>query len=87
MKHPEKRKLGAEIFKKYAYVRMEDTYETDLLKLERTPAHLLLTFRGGIRAFVQGSIDTYHCEVERDGAKTSVQFKVQSLMGIQLISA
>ena len=65
----------------------DGTVWADLLKLERTPAHLLLTFRGGIRAFVQGSIDTYHCEVERDGAKTSVQFKVQSLMGIQLISA
>lgn len=65
----------------------DGTVWADLLKLERTPAHLLLTFRGGIRAFVQGSIDTYHCEVERDGAKTQVSFKVQCLMGIQLITA
>ena len=58
----------------------------DLLTLERTPSHLLLTFRGGIRAFVQATEDTYKCEVERDGAKTSVAFKVDCLMGIQLIS-
>ena len=64
----------------------ESSVWNDLLTLERTPCHLLLTFRGGIRAFVQGSIDSYHCEVERDGAKTAVSFKMDCLMGIQLIS-
>ena len=59
----------------------------DLLHLERTPSHLLLTFRGGAQAFVQATRDTYICEVERDGAKTSVTLKVHCQMGIQLITA
>lgn len=58
-----------------------------LLRLERTPSHLLLTFRGGQRAFVVATEDTYTCEVERNGAKTSVSFKIENLMGIQLIIA
>ena len=57
-----------------------------LLTLERTPCHLLLTFRGGTKAFVSATRDTYLCEVGRDGAKTNVQFKVRNLMGIQLIT-
>lgn len=58
----------------------------DLLHLERTPSHLLLTFRDGTtRAFVSASRDTYICTVERDGAKTAVTFKVQDIMGIQRI--
>lgn len=57
-----------------------------LLKLERTPCHLELTFRDGkTRAFVAGSEDTYHCHVERDGKKTTVTFRIQNLMGIQLL--
>lgn len=56
-----------------------------LLTLERTPSHLLLTFRGGDRAFVAATEDAYNCTVERDGAKTSVSIKVQNFMGIQLI--
>ena len=56
-----------------------------LLTLERTPCHLLLQFRGGARAFVSATEDTYLCNVERDGAKTSVAFKIQCLMGIQII--
>lgn len=56
-----------------------------LLTLERSPRHLILTFRGGARAFVSATQDSYLCTVERDGAKTSVQFRVQNLMGIQLI--
>lgn len=59
----------------------------DLLTLERTPSHLLLTFRQGTRAFVSSTADTYICEVERDGARTSVSFKIHNLMGIQLITA
>lgn len=58
-----------------------------LLTLERTPAHLLLSFRDGTRAFVMATIDTYLCEVERDGAKTSVSFNIHNLMGIQLITS
>lgn len=57
----------------------------NLLTLKRTPCHLLLTFRDQSRAFVQGSKDTYLCKVERDGAKTSVQFRIECLMGIQMI--
>lgn len=56
-----------------------------LLALERTPSHLLLTFRDGTRGFVQATEDTYVCAAERDGAKTSVQFKVCNTMGIQLL--
>lgn len=58
---------------------------TNLLTLERTPSHLLLTFRDQSRAFVQASKDTYLCTVDRDGAKTSVQFHIECLMGIQMI--
>ena len=58
-----------------------------LLRLERTPSHLLLTFRGGQRAFVAATADTYLCNVERDGAKTGVTFNIENLMGIQLITA
>ena len=57
-----------------------------LLKLERESHHLILTFRDGTtRAFVSATEDTYLCHVERDGAKTSVTFKIQCLMGVQLI--
>lgn len=58
-----------------------------LLLLERTPSHLVLTFRDGSRAFVSATEDTYLCTVERDGAKTSVEFRIQDLMGIQLLAA
>lgn len=64
--------------------RDPDVWEA-LLALERMPSHLLLTFRGGTRAFVQATADTYLCEVERDGSKTTVTWKVQNLFGIQLI--
>ena len=56
-----------------------------LLSLERTPSHLLLTFRDKSRAFVQANKDTYLCTVDRDGAKTSVQFRIECLMGIQML--
>ena len=58
-----------------------------LLSLERTPSHLLLTFRDGTtQAFVAATRDTYVCNVERDGAKTSVTFRIQCVMGIQLMA-
>ena len=56
-----------------------------LVALERTPSHLMLTFRGGAQAFVAANQDTYLCRHERDGAKTTVTFKIQNLMGIQLM--
>ena len=56
-----------------------------LLTLERTPSHLLLTFRDNTRAFVAATQDTYLCTTERDGSKTSVTLRVQNLMGIQLL--
>ena len=58
----------------------------DLLHLERTPCHRLLTFRGGTRAFAQATSDAYICTVERSGAKTTVIFRLQNLMGIQLLT-
>lgn len=56
-----------------------------LLALERTPSQLLLTFRNKAQAFVSATADTYLCTVERDGAKTSVTFRIQNYMGIQLL--
>lgn len=63
----------------------DDSVWDRLFKLERENNHLLLTFRDGTRAFVLATEDTYLCNVERDGAKTSVTFRIQNLMGIQLI--
>lgn len=57
----------------------------NLLVLERTPAHLLLTFRDDSRAFVSATEDTYLCSTDRDGSKTSVTFKIQNIMGVQII--
>lgn len=57
----------------------------NLLALERTPAHILLTFRDQSRAFVQGSEDTYQCTVSRDGSKITVVFRIQCIMGIQML--
>ena len=54
-----------------------------ILALERTPSHLLLTFRDNSRAFVAATDDTYLCTVERDGSKTSITLRIQNLMGIQ----
>lgn len=54
-----------------------------LLALERNAHHLLLTYRDGkVQAFVAVA-DTYFCDVDRDGLKTGVQFRIQNLMGIQ----
>jgi len=56
------------------------------LRLERTPHHLLLTFRDDTKGFVAATEDTYQCSIERDGAKVSVAFRIQNLMGIQLLA-
>lgn len=56
-----------------------------LLTLERTPSHLLLTYRDGTRAFVQATKDSYQCTVNRDGSKASVTLRVQNMMGAQQI--
>lgn len=63
----------------------DSTVWDSLLAIERMPGHLLLAFRGGSRAFVSATADTYLCNVERDGAKTSVAFRIQNLMGVQLL--
>lgn len=60
---------------------------TTLLRIERTPSHLLLTFRGGKQGFVQANEDNYVCEVERSDAKTTIQFRIQNIMGIQHITS
>jgi len=58
-----------------------------LLELERTPRHLLLTFHDGVtQGFVTATQDTYLCEVGREGAKTSVTFRIQNLMGVRLVT-
>lgn len=57
-----------------------------LLYLERTPCHLLLRFRNGTYGFASCTEDTYSCDVDRDGAKTTVKFKLDNLMGIQRIT-
>lgn len=64
----------------------DDKVWQHLFALERTPAHLLLTFRDNTQAFVSSSEDTYLCTVDRDGAKTSVSFRIQNLLGIQRIA-
>lgn len=56
-----------------------------LRKLETEPRHLLLTFRGKKQALVAASNDTYKFSVSRNGAKTSVQFHIESLSGLQLV--
>jgi hypothetical protein len=56
-----------------------------LLALQRTPCHLLLTFRNQSRAFVQANKDTYLCTVDRDGAKLTIRFLIECLMGTQMI--
>lgn len=57
----------------------------NLLTLERTPSHLLLTFRDKTQAFVSATKDTYLFKTERDGAKTSASFRIENLMGTQII--
>lgn len=66
--------------------RASETWDY-LLYLERNPCHLLLTFRGGSSGFVAATDDSYTCEVNREGAKTSVEFQIENWMGIQLITA
>ena len=56
-----------------------------LLQLERGAYHLLLTFRGGQRAFVSATRDTYLCQTERDSGKTTVTFRIYNIMGMQLL--
>lgn len=64
--------------------RESDTWPL-LRTLETMPRHLLLTFRGKKQAFVAASKDTYQFRVSRSGAKTSVQFHIESLSGLQLV--
>ena len=64
----------------------DGTVWADLLKLERMPSHLLVTYRNGRRAFAEGTEDSYLCSVERSGAKTSVTLRVQNIMGLQLLT-
>lgn len=63
----------------------DNTIWDNLLTLERTPSHLLLTFRDKTQAFVAATKDSYLFTVERDGAKTSVQFRIHNYMGIQML--
>jgi hypothetical protein len=63
----------------------DDEVPVKLLQLERTPSHLIVTFLDGSTAFCQGTEDTYRCDIDRDGAKTTVSFQVQNIMGLQRI--
>ncbi len=58
---------------------------SSLLTIERTPSHLMLTFRDKTRAFVSSTKDTYKCTTEREGSKTIVTFRIENTMGIQMI--
>ena len=58
---------------------------TLLRTLEQTPRHLLLNFRNNTQGFVAATEDTYLCNVEHDGAKTSVSFRIENISGIQFI--
>ena len=58
----------------------------NLLTLERTPSHLLLTFRDNTRAFVAATQDSYAVKTNRDGSKTTVTFRIENHMGIQLVN-
>ena len=64
----------------------DGTVWADLLRLERMPSHLYVTFRNGQKAFAEGTKDSYLCNVERNGAKTSVTLRVQNIMGLQLLT-
>ena len=55
------------------------------LWLERTPCHLVLMFRNGTMGFVSATEDSYLCTIDRDGAKVSMQLRVQNWMGIQML--
>lgn len=57
----------------------------DLLLLERSERHLLLTFRGGTQGFVNASRDSYLFHVDRDGSKTTATFKIHNILGVQII--
>ena len=58
-------------------------------RLERVAHHLLLTFNDGTKegsqGFVAATPDAYQCMIERDGAKMTVSFKINNMMGIQMI--
>jgi hypothetical protein len=54
-------------------------------RLERVAHHLLLSFRDGTRGFASCTDDTYLCTIDRDGAKVNVTFKIQNIMGVQLL--
>lgn len=56
-----------------------------LLALERTPSHLIVTFRDNTRAFVAATEDSYVFKTERDGAKVSVSFRIHNYMGAQVL--
>ena len=56
-----------------------------MLVLERTPCHLILTFRNGSKGFVTATRDSYISTKERDGSQTTITFKIHNLMGIQLL--
>ena len=56
-----------------------------LKTLEHTPRHLILTTRNGTLFYVQSTQDTYMCTTDRDGEKTTVNFRIQCRMGLQEI--
>lgn len=64
--------------------RESDRWQT-LLLLERTPRHLILKLRDGSRVFVMATEDTYLCTMQRGDGKTSLSWRIQNLMGLQLV--
>lgn len=62
--------------------RDSDTWEL-LLRLQRTPSHLMLGLRDGTNLFVFATEDSYLCEVNREGSSTEMTLTVHNLMGVQ----
>lgn len=65
--------------------RDADVWQT-IQTIERAAHHLILLCKSGDRFFVRASEDTYTCTTSRDGKKTSLSFKIHSLMGLQKIA-
>ena len=57
----------------------------NLLTLERTYRHLIVTFRDMTKAFISATQDSYLFTTDRDGGTTSATFRIYNHMGIQPI--
>ena len=51
--------------------------------LERHPHSLLLSFRDGREAIVVTNPDSYVCTTTRDGSRTTINIRIQNVVGVQ----